>query len=156
NLTGSPTFAQLLHQARGEKVEVVLQQGAAQPGTLTGALVGVEHKRQQVGKEVAEVECLTLWCADGMPGGKLSEVQRVRFLSAVMDSEFKKALETLALGHDAQKKSVSIHFAGEGRRRVKVGYVVENPIWKTSYRLALAAEGDKEQKQARKGEGKEG
>src|SRR5262249_20707997 len=67
-------------------------------------------------------------------------------------SEFKKALETLALGHDAQKKAVSIHFAGEGKRRVQVGYVVENPIWKTSYRLALTAEGqDRDQKGDAKG-----
>src|SRR5262249_37114864 len=26
----------------------------------------------------------------------------------------------------------------KGRRRVRVGYVIENPIWKTSYRLVLA------------------
>src|SRR6202035_3793233 len=44
---------------------------------------------------------------------------------------------TLALSHDTQKKSVAVHFAGEGKRRVRVGYVVENPIWKTSYRLVL-------------------
>src|SRR5215813_8979328 len=106
--------------------------------------------------EDVEVECLTLWCADGLRSVKLSEVQRVRFLNAVMDSEFRKALEALALGHDAQKKSVSLHFAGEGRRRVQVGYVVENPLWKTSYRLALTAEnGDREQKDD-KGKGKEG
>src|SRR5207248_2360227 len=34
-------------------------------------------------------------------------------------------------------KAVSIHFAGQGKRNVKVGYVVENPLWKTSYRLVL-------------------
>ena len=64
-------------------------------------------------------------------------MQRLRFLNPVMDSEFKKALETLALSHDTQKKAVSISFAGEGKRQVQVGYVVENPIWKTSYRLVL-------------------
>jgi hypothetical protein len=144
NLTGNPTFSTLLNQARGEKVEVVLQQGATQPGTLTGPIVGVEHKKVQVGKDaVVDVECLTLWCADGLRSVKLSEVQRLRFLNAIMDSEFKKALETLALGHDMQKKAVSIHFAGEGKRRVKVGYVVENPIWKTSYRLVLDKPKDK-------------
>ncbi len=37
----NPTFAQVLNQARGEKVEVVLQQAnAAQPGTLTGTRHG--------------------------------------------------------------------------------------------------------------------
>src|SRR5208337_374818 len=35
------------------------------------------------------------------------------------------------------KKAVSINFAGSGKRNVRVGYVVENPIWKTSYRLVL-------------------
>src|SRR5262249_37985135 len=60
-----------------------------------------------------------------------------RFLNPSIDSEFRKALETLALSHDTQKKAVSISFAGEGQRRVRVGYVVESPIWKTSYRLGL-------------------
>src|SRR5262249_16158675 len=85
---------------------------------------------------------LNLWCADGMRGVKLSEVQRVRFLNPTLDSEFKKALETLALSHDTQKKAVSIRCVGEGKRRVRVGYVVENPIWKTSYRLVMPRRGD--------------
>ncbi|HEY7155774.1 MAG TPA: DUF4139 domain-containing protein [Gemmataceae bacterium] len=138
NLTSNPSFAQLLDQTRGEKVEVVLQQtNATQPGTLTGTLVGCEKQKQAVGKDTVEVEMLNLWCADGMRSLKLSEVQRVRFLNPVLDSEIKKALETLALSHDTQKKAVSLHFTGEGKREVRVGYVVENPIWKTSYRLVL-------------------
>src|SRR5262249_43955538 len=56
-------------------------------------------------------------------------------------AEFKKALETLAQGHDTQKKAVTLHFVGAGRRNVRVGYVVENPIWKTSYRLVLDQQG---------------
>src|SRR6185369_17739502 len=135
---GNPTFASILNQARGEKVEVVLQQtNATQPGTLSGSIVGVEKKQQQVGKDVIEAECLNLWCADGMRSLKLGDVQRIRFLNAMMESEFKKALETLAQGHDTQKKTVSINFAGQGKRSVKVGYVIENPVWKTSYRLVL-------------------
>jgi hypothetical protein len=138
NLTGNPTFSAILNQARGEKVEVVLQQAnATQPGTLTGSVVGVEKKKVTVGKDIVDVECLNLWCADGMRSLKLNEVQRIRFLNAIMESEFKKALETLAMGHDTQKKAVSMHFAGEGKRNVKVGYVIENPVWKTSYRLVL-------------------
>src|SRR5262245_61664192 len=97
NLTTNPSFAQILNQARGEKVEVVLQQtNSTQPGTLTGSIIGVETKQQAVDKAVVNVEVLNLWCADGMRALKLGEVQRVRFLNAIMDSEFKKALETLA------------------------------------------------------------
>jgi hypothetical protein len=143
NLTSNPSFAQILNQARGEKVEVVLQQAnTTQPGTLTGTLIGCEKQQQAVGKDTTEVDLLNLWCSEGMRSLKLSEIQRVRFLNPVLDGEFRKALETLALAHDTQKKSMTINFTGEGKRKVCVSYVVENPIWKTSYRLVL----DKTQK----------
>ncbi len=141
NLSSNPTFGQILNQARGEKVEVVLQQAnAAQPGTLTGAIMGVEQKPEGVDKAVFNVEQLNLWCADGMRSVKLADVQRVRFLNPVMDNEVRKALDTLTLSHDTQKKAVSLNFVGEGKREVRVGYVIENPIWKTSYRLVLGKE----------------
>jgi hypothetical protein len=140
DLTRNPSFSDILNQARGEKVEVALANaGLGGAGTLNGTIVGVEKQRQAVNKEPVEVAVLNLWCSDGMRGVKLADVQRVRFLNALIDSEFKKALETLAQSHDTQKKAVSIRFVGEGKRRVRVGYVIENPIWKTSYRLVLGS-----------------
>src|SRR5207237_2720887 len=43
--------------------------------------------------------------------------------------------------HAAQKNAVSLVFTGQGKRPVRVGYVVEAPVWKTSYRLALPPAG---------------
>ena len=106
-------------------------------GTMSGIVVGVEKKTVAVAKETVDVEMLNLWCSDGMHSMKMAEIQRVRFLNPTMESEFRKALETLSLAHDTQKKSVSINCIGEGKREVRVGYVIENPIWKTSYRLVL-------------------
>src|SRR5271165_5898786 len=75
NLTGNPTFGAILNQARGEKVEVVLQQAnATQPGTLSGTVIGIEKQKQAVAKDTVEVELLTLWCADGVRSLKLNEV----------------------------------------------------------------------------------
>jgi hypothetical protein len=142
NLNGSPTVAQVLTQARGEKVEVTLQQGAAaQPGNLTGSILGIEHAKAPSKDGAADVEQLNLWCAEGLRSVKLADVQRLRFLNPVMESELRRALETLALSHDAQKKAVSLSFKGEGERKVRVGYVVESPVWKTSYRLVLDKDG---------------
>jgi len=73
----------------------------------------------------------------------MSEIQKLRFMNPSIENEFRRALETLALSHDSQKKAVSLHFAGEGKRKVEVGYVIENPIWKTTYRLVLDKEGAK-------------
>jgi hypothetical protein len=117
------------------------QSDRTQPGTLTGTVVGVERKPQKVKDAVADIEMLNLWCKDGLHSVGLADVQRVHFTNAVLEREFKQALDVLALSHDTQKKTVSLAFTGEGRRRVRVGYVVENPIWKTSYRLVLDKDG---------------
>ncbi len=138
NLNNSPSLSQILTQARGEQVEVTLINTANQPGSLTGKIIGVEQQ-QVPSKEGASISVavLNLWCAEGVRAIKLGEVQKLRFANPVIENEFRRALETLALSHDSQKKAVSLHFAGEGKRKVEVGYVIESPIWKTSYRLVL-------------------
>ena len=54
-----------------------------------------------------------------------------------LQDELTKALVALSQARDQDKKPVMINFAGNGERRVRIGYVVETPIWKTSYRLIL-------------------
>jgi hypothetical protein len=144
NLNGDTSLAGILQQARGERVEVTTNPTAQnQPGKITGAIVGIETQAAPGGPNqlAVPVAVLNLWCAEGLRAVKLTEVQQLRFLNPVIESEFRRALEVLALNHDAAKKAVSLHFAGDGKRRVQVGYVVEAPIWKTSYRLVLDAEG---------------
>jgi hypothetical protein len=142
NLNGNPTFAGIVSQMRGERVDVVLSPGAAnQPGKLSGVIVGVEHQKEAKGPTVVETEFLNLWCAEGLRSVRLPDVQQLKFANPVVESEFRRALDVLALSHDSQKKAVSLHFAGDGKRKVQVGYVIEAPIWKTSYRLVL---GEKE------------
>ncbi|WP_020474851.1 hypothetical protein [Zavarzinella formosa] len=141
NLNNNPSFANILTQARGEAVEVTLINTANQPGSLTGKIIGVE-KQKITGKDgTQEVEVLNMWCAEGVRAVRLNELQKLRFSNPVIENEMRRALETLSLSHDSQKKAVSLNFSGEGKRKVEVGYVIENPIWKTSYRLVLDKEG---------------
>ncbi|HEY2909501.1 MAG TPA: DUF4139 domain-containing protein [Gemmataceae bacterium] len=140
DLNNNPTYSGILSQARGERIEVTIQPTAQnQPGKLVGAIVGIEKQKPASAKD-SEVEVLNMWCAEGLRSVKLPEIQQLRFSNPVIESEFRRALEVLALNHDSQKKAVSLHFTGDGKRKVQVGYVVEAPIWKTSYRLMLDAE----------------
>ncbi|MFO0804908.1 MAG: DUF4139 domain-containing protein [Gemmataceae bacterium] len=141
NLNGNPTFSGILGQARGERIEVTVSPTAQnQPGKLTGAIVGVEHQKVAAGASQLDVEVLNMWCAEGLRSVKINEIQQLRFSNPVLESEFRRALEVLALNHDSAKKAVSLHFSGDGKRKVQVGYVIEAPIWKTSYRLVLDGE----------------
>jgi hypothetical protein len=132
DLTENPTLGQLLNQARGE--QVTLQW----PTPLTGTIVGVEKKKQPVGEnKEMDVEYLNLVTDDGFQSIPLAQVQKVRLLNDRLDSELHQALTLLAASHDKDKKTVSISFDGEGKRDVSVSYVVQTPVWKTSYRLVV-------------------
>src|SRR3954468_23293450 len=115
NLNNSPSLAQILTQARGEQVEVTLINTANQPGNLTGRIMGVQQQAVPSKDGTVTVSVLNMWCAEGVRAVKLSEVQRLLFANPVIENEVRRALETLALSHDSQKKAVSLHFAGEGK-----------------------------------------
>ena len=118
----------------------MLNPGAAnQPGKLSGVIVGVEQQKIAAGNATLDAEMLNMWCAEGLRSVKLSDVQQLKFSNPVIESEFRRALDVLALTHDSQKKAVSFALRGcITSCKVQVGYVIEAPIWKTSYRLVLA------------------
>ncbi|MFO0824697.1 MAG: hypothetical protein U0792_16530 [Gemmataceae bacterium] len=139
NLNGQPSFANICSQMRGERIDIVTNPGVAnQPGKLSGVIVGVENQKVPAGNTTVDTTVLNMWCAEGLRAVKINEIQQMRFANPIIENEFRRALDTLALTHDSQKKAVQLHFAGDGKRKVQVGYVVEAPIWKTSYRMVLA------------------
>ncbi len=142
NLNSQPTLGAILTQARGEKIDIVMQPGATtQPGNLSGTIIGIEIQKIPVGTAQLDTQMLNVLTSDGLRSIKLMDVQKVRFANPLLEAELKRALDVLALSHDTQKKAVQLHFSGDGERRVKVGYVIESPIWKTSYRLVLDKDG---------------
>ncbi len=139
DLTSNPTLGALLNQLRGEEVEI---KGAT---SADGVIVGVEAETIVTpdGKVLQEIEKLTLLTARGLQHIKLADVQSIRLTNDKIDAELRKALATLAGLHDVDRKAVRLAFSGQSERTVRVSYLLEAPIWKTSYRLVL---GEKESK----------
>ena len=135
DLTDDPSIGQILGQLRGERIEVE----AAPPAT--GKIVGVERRQVPVGDDRSvDKEFITILTADGLRTLPLDAITRIRLIDEKLQHELEQALAVLALGHDTEKKSVSLTFAGQGERAVRVGYVQEAPVWKTSYRLVLGGD----------------
>ena len=86
---------------------------------------------------MVEVEYLNLLTDDGLRSVPLDSVGRIKLANEKLDAELRQALAVLAMGHATDKKTVTLNFLGEGKRPVRVGYIQEAPIWKTSYRLVL-------------------
>ncbi len=134
DLTGDPTLGELLDQLRGEPVAI---SGAVD---MQGTIVGVEKTRvlEPDGETVEEIEQLTVLTDAGLRRVALRDIEELKLTNEKIAAELRKALAVLATAHDADKKAVELNFVGQGQRRVRVGYMLEAPIWKTSYRLVLS------------------
>jgi hypothetical protein len=136
DITSNPSLGDLLNQLRGAKVKVAV--GAE---NTEGTILGLEKRPKPAGdKSTVEVWVINLLSGGTIRAVELEQVTKLELEDKTLQQELARALEALAQSRDQDKKPVSINFSGEGERRVRLGYVVETPIWKTSYRLIL---GDK-------------
>ena len=132
DLTTNPTLFDLLQQVRGERVELEV------PNRISGLIVGVEKRKEKVGdRDTIDIDVLDLLTEAGLRAIKLETVTSIKLANEKLDSELRKALALLASSHDTDKKTVTLNFLGHGKRQVRVGYIQETPVWKTSYRLLV-------------------
>ncbi len=140
DLQGKPGLGQILDQARGEKVEIVLSAGQGNANTrVSGTIIGLETQKEPVGANLPPIdrEYLILNTEGGIRNLPVSQFVTTRFSDPTLEAELKKALDALGRARDSRKKTVALKFTGKGQRMAKVSYVTESPIWKTSYRLVL-------------------
>jgi hypothetical protein len=141
NIATNPTLADLLNQLRGSVVTVKTNDA----GTVKGTVLGVEKKKRPIGPkdkpEVVEVAVINILSnGANIQSVVLDEVRDIELEDKQLQEELGKALAAVAQARGQDKKPVTINFRGEGERRVRLGYVVETPVWKTSYRLILGEE----------------
>lgn len=137
DITRNPTLGELLNQLRGARVTI---QSHAEK--VSGTILGVETRRKSVEKgDAVEVSVLNLLTGATIRAMELQSITNLSLDDPQLQDELTKALAALAQARDQDKKPVTINFTGTGDRRVRIGYVVETPIWKTSYRLLLDSKG---------------
>jgi hypothetical protein len=133
DLARNPTIADLLRQLRGQRLAV------STPERTEGTVVGLERRQVPIDKEgqMVDLDFLNLKTATGLRSIPLHTIVEFRLLDEKLDKEFQDALAVLASAHTNDKKAVTLNFTGKGKRTVRVGYIQESPVWKTSYRLVL-------------------
>jgi hypothetical protein len=137
DITDNPSLAALLNQLRGAKVTISLADGPAQ-----GVVLGVETRSKPAGdNKTYDVPVINLFDGSSVRAIELTEARGIKLDDPVLQDELTRALGAVAAARDQDKRPVTVHFQGQGQREVLIGYVVETPVWKTSYRLVL---GDKD------------
>ncbi|MEO7996328.1 MAG: hypothetical protein ABI852_02725, partial [Gemmatimonadaceae bacterium] len=132
DITSNPSLGSLLNQLRGARVSV-----QSRTERITGSVLGVESRTEVTGDKSTQTPVLNLLTGAMIRAIELPSITSLSLEDPRLQDELTKALGALSQARDKDKKPVTISFNGSGERRVRIGYVVETPIWKTSYRLLL-------------------
>ncbi len=135
DLSDSPGVAQILARARGAKVSL------KGPSFLSGVIVGLESRSVAGGGSGggAQHVFLNLLTADGtIRSVDLAEVNGIRFADPRIEKAISDALALISANRSTDTKRFDFRFSGTGTRSVSISYLIETPIWKTSYRLSVA------------------
>ena len=137
DISTNPTLAGILNQIRGTKIALTLPDQKVE-----GTILGVEEKDRPVGRpeeqKVVRLSFVNVISATGIQSVDLDQVKKLEIQDPALQKELDEALTTLAhAARDKDKKPVVVNFDGNGERMVTVAYLVETPVWKTSYRLIL-------------------
>ncbi|MEM7206114.1 MAG: DUF4139 domain-containing protein [Planctomycetota bacterium] len=130
---GEPALKGLLAQLQGVRVAVKVGMREAR-----GRVLGTEPEQRQVGDAVVTSHRVVLLRDDGgIETLPLLDAEAVEVLDAEVRSDLGRMMEVLGKARHADRKTLQLRAQGEGPRELRVGYILETPVWKTSYRLLL-------------------
>ena len=128
------TLASLLQNLRGARLEV-----RAASGSFTGRLLSVEQRmRITSGTSTAQMDQISLLDDSGdVRSFTLEPGVNVRFADRDLEMELTRALGLMDSSHQEDTRHLVLSTAGSGERMIRVSYISEVPVWKTTYRIVL-------------------
>jgi len=134
-LSDNPSMSALLTRLRGAPVEIQTDKE-----TLQGTVLSIETREEAASEVVVKRAYVNLMTNPAMRSVPLDTIINLRVRDERLQQEIQNALAAIGTRLDNTRKTVELRFAGQGARRVLVGYLTEMPLWKMTYRLALRAD----------------
>ncbi len=135
DISDNPSVVKVWDRLRGTRVKLDAE------STVEGVVFGSEEQEKSVGDNILKFQVLNVLTDAGLVAVPLWQVRTLTLLDPAIDSDLRKALQAIDQARDTDKRPVTITFRGDGNRNVAIGYLLETPVWKTSYRLVSDKEG---------------
>jgi hypothetical protein len=135
-MTDDPTSTELFQALRGQRVEVMGGPG----GTITGRLMSIEARTEKAatGDGTLDKFYLTLVAGSGAVRViELTPTLSVRPLDANLEGQLDRYLELLSTTHSSGLRHLTLNALGQGQRELRVSYISEVPVWKSTYRIVF-------------------
>jgi len=103
--------------------------------SIEGRIISVNEETASAdGERTITRHRIGVMTEDGLKQFILEEADTVSFADPVLNRQIGQALAAIAEHREGQGRTLKIRVNGSGSRKVTVAYVVETPLWKTSYR----------------------
>jgi hypothetical protein len=130
-----PSTIAVYQALRGQRLEV---SGAGAP--LTGKLVNVEFRKETDKNGVTSDDhyfLIVATDAGALRTAELTDAVSVRMADPALQKQFNAYLEILASGQNQQGRHLTLDALGQGPRQLRVSYISEVPVWKSTYRMVF-------------------
>ncbi|MDQ7821734.1 MAG: hypothetical protein RDV48_02955 [Candidatus Eremiobacteraeota bacterium] len=129
------SLTSLLSQIKGARIELHVGKEI-----LQGAVVGLDPLTRKEQDTIIETQRLTILNDRGeMTSFPLEEIKSIRIADESINRDLEFYLKTIIFKQKKDLKKLTIFTSGEGERELLVSYVLESPVWKTTYRVVLGA-----------------
>jgi len=124
--------AALLTALQGAEIRV----GSTHP--ITGRVLSVVPETVRLNDNTTTTRNrVSVVTADGVQQFILEEAESVHFTDPALEAQVQNALAQLAAHRAKDRRTITLSTKGTGARTVRIGYVVQAPLWKASFRLSL-------------------
>jgi hypothetical protein len=135
-MSDDPTSTDLFQALRGQRVEVLGGPG----GPITGRLLSIESRTEKsgTGDNTVDKFYLTVVASSGAARViELTPALSVRPLDANLQGQLDRYLELLSSTHSTGLRHLTLDALGQGQRELRVSYISEVPVWKSTYRMVF-------------------
>ena len=141
-MTEHANSTELFGALRGQRVEVT----GAPGGAMTGRLMSIESRTEKIGSgdsgdTTIDKFYLTIVSASGdVRVVELTPSLSVHPLDAALQGQLDRYLELISTAHSAGLRHLLLDAVGQGQRELRVSYISEIPVWKSTYRIVFPRE----------------
>jgi hypothetical protein len=137
-MSDDPNSTELFQALRGQRVEALGGPG----GAITGRLMAIESRTEKVPGSDTDATVdkfyLTLVATSGAVRViELTPALSVRPLDANLQGQLDRYLELLSTTHSTGLRHLTLDAIGQGQRELRVSYISEVPVWKSTYRMVF-------------------
>lgn len=105
---------------------------------ITGRVMGIQDYTSIVNQREITRPSLVIMDSDGaIVQVKFMDIKSIALGDPKLQNDLEFYLDTIIAGKKTDVKRIFIHCEGEGEREIVASYILESPVWKTSYRILI-------------------